>query len=213
MFAFTAPAPGTGKSMLVDVVSMIATGLPAAGFTWPDDPAEQRKQLDAALLAGASVIALDNVTAELGGDRLNQVLTQPSATVRVLGESRNVEAPCGALVLANGNNLAVAADLTRRTLLCRLDAGVERPELREFRADPLALIRKHRGRYVYAALTILRAYHVAGRPRQPKPLGSFEAWSSWVRGAVMWVGCADPVASMDAVRECGPAPVRGVRGP
>ena len=204
LFAFTAPTPGTGKSLLVDLVSLIATGDTARGFTWSGDPQEDRKALDAALLEGAAVISLDNVTAPLGGDRLNQILTQGSATVRVLGQSKNVEVRCGAFVIANGNNLAIAADLTRRTMLCSMDAKVERPELREFKADPLAMVRADRGRYLSAALTILRAYHVAGRPAQPKALGSFAAWSGWVRGAVMWLGHADPVASQDAAREIDP---------
>lgn len=204
LFAFTAPAPGTGKSCLVNIVHMIATGRPASALTWTGDPAEDRKQLDAALLEGASAIAFDNVTGLLGSDRLNQILTEPRASLRVLGQSRNVEVACQALITATGNNLAIAADMTRRTVLCRLDADVERPELRAFTADPLARIRANRGRYLGAALTILRAYHVAGRPGQPKPLGSFEAWSSWVRGAVMWLGCPDSVASMDAVREGDP---------
>ena len=204
MFAFTAPAPGTGKSYLVDLLSMIATGRPASGFTWADDPAENRKALDAALLAGASAITLENVSGPLGGDRLNQVVSQGRATARVLGESRVVEVACNALVTANGNNLVIAADMTRRTLLCRLDAGVERPEQRGFTRDPLAIVRKDRGRYVEAVHWILRGYHLAGRPGQPKPLGSFEAWSSWVRGALLWLGFADPVESTDAVREADP---------
>ncbi len=204
MFAMTAPAPGTGKSMLGDVVAMIATGHPAKSLTWTGDPAEDRKALDAALLESAAVVSLDNCTAPLGGDRLNQMLTQGAATVRVLGQSKTVEVVCGALVLSNGNNLAIAADLTRRTMLCRLDAKAERPELRDFASNPLDMIRADRGRYVEAALTILMAYHVAGRPAQPKPLGSFEAWSGWVRGAIMWLGLADPAATQEAARETDP---------
>lgn len=204
LFAFTAPAPGTGKSLLADIVAAIATGQPAKSLTWTGDPAEDRKALDAALLEGAPIVSLDNVTAALGGDRLNQMLTQGAATVRVLGQSKNVEVACDSLVLANGNNLAIAADLTRRTMLCRLDARVERPELRQFRTNPLDMIRRDRGRYLSAALTILAAYDAAGRPGKPKPLGSFEAWSDWVRGAVMWPGFADPLATQEAAREVDP---------
>jgi hypothetical protein len=200
LHAFTAPAAGTGKSYLVDLVTTLATGSPAPGLTWTGDAAEDRKALDAALLAGSSIISLDNVSAPLGGDRLNQLLTQPVASVRVLGLSRNVEVACQALLLANGNNLAVAADMTRRTMLCRLDAGLERPELRTFEGDPLARVKAERGRYVAAALTILRGYIVAGRPEQPDPLGSFEAWSSLVRGALLWIWEADPVDSIEVVR-------------
>jgi putative DNA primase/helicase len=57
---------------------------------------------------------------------------------------------------------------------------------------------KNRGLYIAAALTICRAYVVAGRPNLAKKLASFEGWSDTIRSALMWLGIADPVASMDA---------------
>ena len=35
-------------------------------------------------------------------------------------------------------------------------------------------------------------------------LGSFEAWSDLVRGALIWLGAADPVDSMAALRKKDP---------
>lgn len=205
MFAFTAPAAGTGKSLLVDLLSTVATGKPAYGFTWSADPHENPKALDAALLRGTANINIDNVQAPLGGDRLNQILTQRSATLRVLGESRTVEVTCAALITANGNNLSIQSDLTRRTMLCSMDANIERPENRTFKTpNLLADVQAKWGDYLSSALTILRAYHVAGRPNPPKPLGSFVEWSNWVRGAIIWLGYADPVSSQEAVREVDP---------
>ena len=67
-------------------------------------------------------------------------------------------------MLATGNNLRVAADMTRRVIKCRLDAGVEQPEKRAFKFDCVQEAREHRGALVAAALTILRAFVVAGRP-------------------------------------------------
>src|SRR5690606_16736377 len=64
--------------------------------------------------------------------------------------------------------------------------------------------RADRGRYVAAALTVLRAYHAAGRPEQPDPVGSFEEWSGWVRAALLWLGEADPVETMEQARELDP---------
>ena len=44
-----------------------------------------------------------------------------------------------------------------------------------------------------AALTALRAYLVAGKPRQPiATFGSFEQWSDLVRSALVWLDEADP---------------------
>jgi hypothetical protein len=88
--------------------------------------------------------------------------------------------------------------------MCQLDPQVERPELRAFARHPLAEAKARRGELVVAALTILRAYHVAGRPCAPTPLGSFEDWSDWVRGSLLWLGCADPISTMESVRQQDP---------
>jgi hypothetical protein len=105
---------------------------------------------------------------------------------------------------ATGNNLTLIGDMTRRALRSSLDPGVERPELRTFDRDPVAVVKAARGDYVAAALTVLRAFHVAGRPPQASPLGSFTEWSRWVRDALIWLGEADPCATMDEVRGADP---------
>ena len=112
-------------------------------------------------------------------------MTQSNLRMRILGRSEVPELSTSSLVTATGNNLTLVGDMTRRAVLCSLDPGCERPELRRFGSDPIATLRQHRGKYVVAALTILRAFHVAGRPRQVDPLGSFEDWSDWVRSALI----------------------------
>jgi putative DNA primase/helicase len=107
-------------------------------------------------------------------------------------------------VLANGSNAVVSADMVRRTIECRLDANMESPETRVFRGDPLAKIRRNRGAYVAAVLTIARAYICAGRPGQLPPLASYEAWSDLVRSPLVWLDCADPVESMSSLRSFDP---------
>ncbi len=204
LHAFTAPTAGSGKSLLVDLASVIATGREASVMAQGKSEEELEKRLGALLLAGDLVIAIDNCEAPLGGDLLCSMLTQPMVRVRILGRSEASELPAAAFVAATGNNLALLGDLTRRSLLCTLDPGEERPELRRFEINPLDLARADRGSYVGAALTVLRAYHVAGRPGAPEPLGSFEAWSGWVRGALLWLGRADPVTTMEAARARDP---------
>lgn len=204
LHAFTAPAAGSGKSMLVDLGSVIATGREAGVIAQGRTEEEFEKRLGALLLAGDQVVAVDNCEAPLGGEFLCQMLTQPIVRARILGRSEAPELPANACVTATGNNLTLIGDLTRRAVLCRLDAGQERPELRRFPSNPVQVARADRGRYLAAALTALRAYHVAGRPQQPDALGSFEEWSGWVRGALIWLGQADPVATMVEARELDP---------
>src|SRR5262249_8483292 len=95
-------------------------------------------------------------------------------------------------------------DLCRRVVRARLDPKMENPELRVFTTDPLAMIAKDRGAYVRAALVICRAYIVAGRPDRARRLASFEGWSDVVRSALIWLGEADPVASMKTAKADDP---------
>jgi putative DNA primase/helicase len=66
----------------------------------------------------------------------------------------------------------------------------------------LAWIASERPRLVAACLTLLRAYHIAGRPAHPHPpKGSFEAWDALIRGALIWAGVGDAPGGQDRIRE------------
>ncbi len=101
-------------------------------MTAHEDPRETDKVLGAKLLGGSSIVLIDNVDHPLSSALLAQMMTEGSLDIRVLGQSRSVTVPNNFTVLINGNNLALLGDLPRRVLRCRLDPGVERPELRRF---------------------------------------------------------------------------------
>jgi hypothetical protein len=204
LHGFDAPVAGTGKSKLIDIASVICDGREAAVVSAGRGEEEAEKRLGAALLAGDSIIAIDNIERPLSGELICSALTQRQVKIRILGQSTQPEVPCNCSIFANGNNLTFEGDLVRRSLLSSLDAGVERPELRVFDRNPIEMIRADRDSYVNAALTILRAFHVAGRPEQVNPLGSFEDWSGWVQGALIWLGMDDPCSTMEKTRAADP---------
>jgi phage/plasmid primase-like uncharacterized protein len=205
MFAFSAPTAGSGKSLLVDLCAIISSGSRAPVFSQGRDEAEAEKRLGGALLAGHGVISFDNCTQALDGDLLCQALTQTALTLRPLGGSAMRHVPTSATLFATGNSLVIAGDMTRRALLCALDPHVERPELRRFEFNPIERAEAGRAGYLVDALIVLRAFHVAGCPQADvAPLGSFEAWSRLVRGALLWLDVADPVAVMARTREADP---------
>ena len=144
-FAYSAPVAGSGKSKLVDIMSVIATGREAGVIALGGNPEEAEKRVSALLLAGCAV-AIDNVEGAVGGDILCQLLTQTTVRGRILGKSETPEMPTNVMVTVTGNNLSVEGDMTRRTLLCRLDPKVERPELREFSFDPVEKAKADRGK-------------------------------------------------------------------
>jgi putative DNA primase/helicase len=206
-FGISARAPGTGKSYLADLISALASGRLASVYAFADKPEEFDKRLDAALLAHEALIAIDNVAggAALGHSKLEQIITQPEVTVRRLGGSNQFKVRPRAIVLATGNNLIARGDMTRRILMCTLDAEHERPEQRTFTKDPVTAALVNRGEYVHAALTIVRAYIAAGRTDQKlPPLAGFDNWSRTVRAALVWLGEADPVRTMEVARASDP---------
>src|SRR5262245_32428487 len=85
MHAFTSPTAGTGKSLLVDLASILATGRPMPVISQGRTEEELEKRLGAALLAGDAAISIDNCEHPLQSVFLCQVLTQSHVKIRVLG--------------------------------------------------------------------------------------------------------------------------------
>lgn len=204
MFAFFAHAAGTGKSYLVDVISAIATGRHCPVITASPNGEEMEKRLGALVLEGVPMISLDNCSHDLRGDLLCQMTERPVIRIRILGESRTQQCEWRGMLFATGNNIAVAGDMVRRSLVCNLDAAVERPELRRFASKPIKQVLDDRGKYLAAALTIARSYIAAGRPKDNVQTASYEGWSRIVRSTLLWLGCIDPVKSIERAREEDP---------
>jgi hypothetical protein len=206
MLAVTAPTPGTGKTLLTDTISLLATGRRASVMSVGHDEIEADKRLAGALLAGDAMLNLDNVERPLGGDLLCQVLSQPVLKTRPLGGSAMVDVPTCAIIAATGNNLSIQGDLKRRVTMIRMDAELERPELRPFDGEPhLDMILRRRGELIRAALTIPLAYLAAGAPKmKPTPLGGFEDWDRLARRPLLWLGLADPMEASGLLRDQDP---------
>jgi hypothetical protein len=199
-----APIRGSGKTKIVDIACILATGECAITFAQGETLEEFEKRLSVQLMMGRQIIVPDNCTHNLEGNLINQATTQLRVDLRILGQSKSIVAHCAAVIAPTGNNIRVVDDLTRRALISRLDPGVDRPELRQFDYDPIADARENRGELVAAALTLLKAYWAAGRPGRPPRLQSFEDWSDTVRGAIIWIGMADPVDTQERLRENDP---------
>jgi putative DNA primase/helicase len=205
LHAFTSPVAGTGKSLLVDLASILTSGQLAPVISQGQTEEELEKRLGATLIAGDRIVSLDNCDREISSTFLCQALTQQRLRIRLLGFSRHADVPITSTFFATGNNLVIADDLTRRTLLCQLDAGIERPELRKFKRNVLETARAERGALVAAALTVLRAWHTAQLAAvNLEPLGSFEEWSFRIRQPLMWLDRIDPCESITTIRESDP---------
>ena len=131
-----------------------------------------------AALGGDVIGCIDNCERPLGGDLLNQICTQPLINVRLFQTLTNQRVVNRIALYATGNNLRLLGDVTRRSLVGRLDPQCERPELREFETEnPCVIAMRERPVLVVAILNIVRAFVLAGCPRETAALGSYESWS------------------------------------
>ncbi|MCX7310263.1 MAG: bifunctional DNA primase/polymerase [Alphaproteobacteria bacterium] len=201
MHVARAPVAGSGKSFLLDIVAAIAIGQVMPVMAAGRNEEETEKRLGAALLAGQPLISIDNVSGELAGDALWQIVERPVVEIRILGKSERIRIEARATsVFCTGNNIVLVGDLCRRAITITLNPNVERPELRQFKSSPVDKVLADRGKYIASCLTICRAYFVAGRPHKAPKLASFEDWSDTVRSALIWLGKADAVYSMELAR-------------
>lgn len=204
LFLIEANAPGAGKGLLVDLISIILRGGKLPVSTYPSDPNELRKRVTALLLRGSTMTLFDNVSGNLGGQDLEALITSSAWSDRVLGQSSQVDFQVWMTWYATANNVNLIGDMARRICLVRLESPCERPEERnDLKIQNLReWAQKHRDRLLTAAATILKAFYEAGCPDQELPAwGSFEGWSRIVRNALVWAGLADPWAGRKELRE------------
>jgi len=205
MIIYSAPLPGSGKSLLVNMHSIIINGKPVFVLSMGKNEEETEKRMGAALMQGDHLISLDNIDRRLKGDFLCQILTQQTVNIRILGQSKNVSLPMTSMIYGTGNDIVLSGDMPRRALVSILDPKCEKPEERVFKRDIISYTTEKRADLVRACLTIVRAYICAGEPDQHlTPYGSFDKWSKWVRSAIVWLGLEDPCLTKERIRDEDP---------
>jgi hypothetical protein len=196
---------GTGKGLLVKACCVVASGIRPHAFTSGHDAAEFDKRLTAALVEARPCVFLDNFNAkELKSDILASALTENPAMVRVFGKTKNVPLFTTTFIAVTGNGVQIAEDTARRMLVSRLDARMENPEQRKFKAGFLDDVFEMRTVLLTAALTIWRWGQQNANHDHGLPLGNYEVWARWVRDPLLSLGCRDPVERIAEIKAADP---------
>lgn len=177
--------PGCGKGKLIDLAGVIATGRQVPTCSYPESDEEAVKLRVSFILSGISLVHLDNVEAgsTYGGGPFDSALTSVHSNDQILGTNRTI-AGIEALICwaLSGNQITPGPDASRRWLPCHLESHREDPENRPDLVHKVILVYafQHRAELLEAALTVLKAHALAGRPRNPAwgQLGSYEVWGS-----------------------------------
>lgn len=199
LFHVRAPQIASGKSYLCEILTALATPRRGTPVGFPARDEECTKLLLAQLARSPAVIEFDNLIGDLKPHKsLCTALTSGGMEGRILGHSKVMIVGTRTLFLSSGNNVGPIADMTRRCLTVNLNPSCEVPATRTFKRPHLiAEVLRERGRYVSAALTVVRAWIEAGRPESPcPPVANFVEWSDLCRQPLLWLGQPDPAASI-----------------
>jgi hypothetical protein len=203
----TGPVQGSGKSLTVQLVSILATGTLPTAVSY--DGAEEFGKLLLPLLAkGERLINVDNVLPTINNQRLAIGLTQKGRiSWRLLGRSEDRIVENHAVFMFNGNNLLLTGEISRRAVIGRIEPNCEHPEDRKFPFKPLPRAHELHPRAAMTLLRVTRAHARSGFPGLKLldgDAGGFSEWSEWVRAALVWMGYADPWKTQEAIRESDP---------
>jgi hypothetical protein len=208
-FTFSAPSKRTGKTYLTEIGSIIGTGHSAADARLNESGDETGKYLTALMLQGARVVRFDNLPKgkPFMFPQLESTLTTGVWSGRLLGKGIVITGPWHATLVATGIDLTIGVEMSGRCVACVIDAKMEHPEDRtDFKeSDIIAAALRDQRKLRSAALTILRAHALAGRPTptaaSKEPWGDYAAWQKVVRSAVLWAYEHDPIGGRTALRQ------------
>ena len=204
---FDAASKRSGKSLQANLISLIATGRAAAALTYPEDDEELEKVLSGCALEGTRLVNFDNVARPFGGAPLDKCLTAiDTVQFRILGKTGNPVVAWRGVIMASGNNVVARGDMLPRLLSPRIESPLEQPEKREAasyvypeRAGEDRMcewVTKHRAALVSDAITVVRAYILAGKPVVTAlEWGGFSAWTRIIAQALVWAGAPNPLGA------------------
>ncbi len=187
----TKPSPGTGASLLTDVLSMIANGEETPAQALPANKDEMEKTLLTLIADGTNIIYFDNIDQSVDSGPFASALTAPKFRGRKLGQTQSVEAVVRAVWILCGNNMRMSQELIRRLVMVDLDAKVAKPGQRSgWRHDDIkGYIRDNRGDLVWACLTIIQNWVARGMKGDNSAiLNSYENWSRVMGGILREAG-------------------------
>jgi putative DNA primase/helicase len=170
MFVVKGAQAGTGKGQMVRGIGHLALDTPPPFMAWGHDDDEFKKRLDAMLFASPAMLVIDNCNGrQLQGDTLEMILSEGMAAIRPLGKSETVTVKNRTFFMANGNNIGISGDMSRRAFVIKILPRSASPERDRFPFTPEEYVIKNRDALLTDAYTIMRAYRRRRMPRSRLP--------------------------------------------
>ena len=194
-----APVFGSGKTYLCELIGAFAGPGGNSKVSYPMTSEEATKVILSLLMTSPAVIEFDDMDTDwIPHGTIKRMLTAEHITDRILGVSKTATVSTRTLFLGSGNNVGPVRDLLRRVLTIHIDPRCSTPATIDYKEAPVEKVRKERGKYVAAVITIIQAYSLYGTaPANAGTIVTFDgAWSKYCRYPLMWLGYPDPATSL-----------------
>lgn len=198
-FHVRAPVFGSGKTYLCELIGAFGGPGGNAKVSYPTTSEEATKVMLSLLLTSPAVIEFDDMDTDwIPHGTIKRMLTAENITDRVLGVSKTATVSTRTLFLGSGNNVGPIRDLLRRVLTIHVDPRCATPATLNYCNNPVEKVRRERGKYVAAVLTIVQAWRHAGSPHPSADsiVTYGGAWSDYCRYPLMWLGHPDPATAL-----------------
>lgn len=185
----------SGKTYLCELIGAFAGPGLSEKISYPTTSEEATKVILALLMKNPACVEFDDMDTDwLPHGVIKRMLTAEKISDRILGVSKTATVSTRTLFLGSGNNVGPIRDLLRRVITIHLDPRMETPATRAYHGDPVSEVRKARGRYVMAVMTIIQAWRASGMPRSDvESIATFDGqWSDYCRHPLIWLGLPDP---------------------
>ena len=189
-----APTPGSGKSLLAKIMSIIITG--GSDTFYPMEIRDRngdevRKVITSALKENPDLVVFDNVSGHLDSPSFALMLTQTRWRDRILGKNNVADLPNKAEWVITANNLSITEELVRRMIRVRLEPNSASPaDRKNFTIkEPLdQFVRNTRSQLIWCFLSFIDEWFRRGKPEGKLRIGSFESWSAVMSGIFETIG-------------------------
>lgn len=184
----------TGKTLLVEQVlgyTLLGHELPA--MTLPRDEAEKDKRILSLLMDGDTMWHLDNLNDFIDSASLATLLTSAEYKGRILGQSKMIRVRNNVTLVGTGNNVRATSEIVKRTVPIVLQPTTANPEDRDDFEHPdlPVFLRASRRRVLECLIGLVHHWLACDRPRCPRKLGGFNAWSETIGGILEVAGYSE----------------------
>lgn len=189
-YFFDAPVQGSGKTKFAAALAALTRGKRGGISPFVDGAgveAETMKKLVAMLLNGETFWLIDNVVGTWKSAVIAGLITQGTLSDRILGSNSWYRGEARLMICATGNNASLDADLSRRFIRIRIDAGVETPQGRNFAFDPVDKALSMRMEIASAVLIVIQGFWAAKPVSSGRGDAGFSEWNRLVRQCVLWL--------------------------